>query len=65
MDRAGTKRVLGVALLGTGAAMLVLSVLFWTGVIAIASESRPIIGVALLLAGLIDLGLGVKFLQSA
>ena len=51
--------------LGEGAAMLVLSVLFWTGVIAIARESRSIIGIALLLAGLIDLGLGVKFLQSA
>jgi len=65
VDRAGSRRTLGVALLGTGAIMLVLSVLFWTGVIGIAPESRSIIGTALLLAGLLDIGIGVKFLQSA
>jgi hypothetical protein len=65
VDRAGSKRTLGVALLGTGAIMLVLSAVFWTGVIAIAPESRPILGAALLVAGLIDVAIGVKFLQSA
>jgi hypothetical protein len=57
--------MLGAALLGTGVIMLVLSVVFWTGVIGIAPESRPILGTALLLAGLVDVGIGVKFLQAA
>jgi len=57
--------MLGVALVGTGAIMIVLSVVFWAGVIGVAPESRPILGTALLLAGLVDLGIGVKFMQSA
>jgi hypothetical protein len=57
--------MLGVALVGTGAIMIVLSIVFWTGLVGVAPESRPILGTALLLAGLVDVGIGVKFMQSA
>jgi drug/metabolite transporter (DMT)-like permease len=65
MDRPGSKRIVGVALLISGLVLLVLSVLFWTGVFPVQPEARPVLGVALLLAALVDAGIGVKFLQSA
>jgi hypothetical protein len=65
MDRSGPKQMLGIALIASAMVMLVLAVLFWTGVIGIAAESRLWLCGALTLAGLVDLGVGVRFLQSA
>ncbi len=65
MDRSGSRRIVGVALLISGLVLLVLSVLFWTGVFPVQADARPVLGVALLLAALVDAGVGVKFLQSA
>ena len=41
MDRAGSKRILGMALIATGVIMLVLATLFWTGVISLAPDAGP------------------------
>lgn len=65
MERNGSKQILGIALVASAAVMLVLALLFWNGVIGIAAEARPLLSGALALAGLVDLGVGVKFLQSA
>jgi hypothetical protein len=65
MDRPGGKRIVGVALLISALVLLVLSSLCWTGVFPVQAAARPVLGVALLLAALVDAGIGVKFLQSA
>ena len=59
MDRPGSKRILGVSLIVTAGVLIVLSGLFWTGMIAVAEASRTILGTALLLAGLVDGGIGL------
>jgi hypothetical protein len=64
MERAGAKRVLGIALIASAGVMLVLATLFWTGVIDLAPGARPVLCAALVLAALVDLGVGVKFMQS-
>ncbi len=65
MERNGSKQILGIALVASAMVMLVLAVLFWTGVIGVPAESRLLLCGALALAGLVDLGVGVRFLQSA
>jgi len=65
MEPHGTKRVIGMVLMASGAAMLVLAGLFWGGVIAIAQDMRPYLSGVLGVVGLVDIGMGVKFLQSA
>ena len=59
MDRPGSKRILGIPLMVTAGVLIVLSGLVWAGVIAVAEGSRAILGTALLLAGLVDGGIGL------
>jgi hypothetical protein len=65
MEQSGSKRALGAALVMSAVVMLALAALFWTRVIRVAPDARPFLGGALALAGLVDLGVGVKLLQSA
>ena len=61
---ARSRRVLGIALVASSVVMLVLALLAWTGVMGVAADARPVLAGALGLAGMVDLGIGVKFLQS-
>ena len=62
---ARSRRVLGIALVASSLVMLVLATLIWTGVIGVAPDARHLLSSALVLAALVDLGVGVKFVQAA
>lgn len=59
------RRPLGVALLASGAVMLVASVLAWTGVLPVPMQSRAIIGGVLFAAALADVVIGLRFFGSS
>ena len=61
----GSKRILGVALLLSAVVMGVLAVLFWTGVMYVTAEARPLVAGALVAAAVIDFGVGIAFLRAA
>jgi hypothetical protein len=58
------RRPLGVALLASGALMLVASALAWTGVLPVPLQSRAVVGGVLFAAALVDAVIGLRFLGS-
>jgi hypothetical protein len=64
MNRPGSRRIVGVTLLGSAVAMLVLAVLVWGGLLGLAAAGRQIVAGALFVAALIDMRVGLRFIQS-
>ena len=62
--RPEVRRTLGIALLVSALVLLGLGLLFILGVFPVAEDARLIVGGAVLLAGTVDAGIGVKFLTS-
>jgi hypothetical protein len=52
-------------LVASAAAMLLIAALIWTGVIAVADEGRVLAMGALVAAGMVDVFLGVRFIQAS
>jgi hypothetical protein len=66
MDRPGSKRVVGVALVATGAGIVLLSGLSLVGVLPFfAPDSRPVLGTVFLVAGVLDGIVGFKLLKTS
>jgi hypothetical protein len=65
MDRPGSRRRLGVALLMTAGVLLVIGALCLGGLLRFGEESRLLVGAALMAAAVVDAGVGVMFLRQA
>jgi hypothetical protein len=65
MNRQGSGRVVGLALLASALVLLLVAILIWVGAFGVPQESRAIIGGALLLAAVVDLFVGLRFFQQA
>jgi hypothetical protein len=65
MERAGSKRTVGLVLMTSALIMLIIAVFVWLGALGLPSESRTILAGGLLLAAVLDLFVGMKFFQQA
>jgi len=65
MDRPGSKHLIGVALLASGAGMLLLAGLLLAGLLPVTPDTRIVFGSALIVAGVLDAVIGIRFLQTA
>ena len=65
MDRPGSKRLIGVALLASGAGMLLLAGLLLAALLPVAPDTRLVVGSALVVAGALDSVIGIRFLRVA
>jgi len=63
-ERTGSRRIVGFALAGSGAVLLIVAALIYTGVFGVAEDSRSIVGGAMGLAAFLDLLLAVYFIAS-
>jgi hypothetical protein len=59
------KRVVGMALFASSIIMVIVAILFGTGVLPIGDETRPILVGVLLVAAVIDAFMGWRFLMAS
>ncbi len=63
-DRQGSRRIVGFALAGSAAVLMIVASLIYTGVFGIAEQSRGIVAGAMGLAAVLDLVLALYFIMS-
>jgi len=63
-EHSGSRRIVGFALAGSAAVLVVLAALIYTGVFGIAEESRGIVAGAMALAAMLDVVLALYFMMS-
>jgi hypothetical protein len=64
-DRQGSRRIVGFALAGSAAVLMVVAALIYTGVFGVAEESRAIVAGAMGVAAVLDMLLAVYFMASS
>jgi hypothetical protein len=65
MEQAGSKRIVGLALLGSAVVMIVLAAFIWSGLLPVTGDSRTYVVAALLVAAMVDLAVGTRFVTAA
>ena len=63
-DPQGSRRIVGFALAGSAAVLMIVASLIYTGVFGVAEESRGIVAGAMGLAAVVDLVLALYFIMS-
>jgi len=63
--RSDQSRIIGRALVASGALMFLLGAAFWNGVLHVEEAVRPPLTLALAVVGVVDLGIGIFFLRRA
>jgi len=63
-EQPGSRRIVGFALAGSAAVLMVVAALIYTGVFGIAEESRGVVAGAMGLAAMLDVVLALYFIMS-